>query len=157
VAEILGESQRPRFVTIGLTFSNYEPQTILGLLKKIAGPHGWVFINSQMRDRVDMIALEKVYAEDALTLADDKLALLGLNPDADVTPRKADDGIRVWCSVIKPSAEIEEKGIAKGDELLVFQSLRYVPTQLEVEIKKASDTYHLFDTGSSFIAALIQA
>jgi hypothetical protein len=155
-SDVLGEATVPRFVNIGLTFSNYEPQMILDLLKNIAGTNGFIFINSQMRDRVDMVALQKVYAEDALTLADDKIKLLGLNPDTDVTSRIADDGIRVWCSVINPSREIEGKGILKGDKLLVFQSLRYTPEQLENELKKASGQYQLFDTESSFIATLIR-
>lgn len=156
VSEILGESAIPRFVNIGLTFSNYDPQIILELMKNIAGKNGFVFINSQMRDRVDMADLQKVYGEDALTLADDKLKLVGLNPDTDVTQRKANDKIEVWCSVINPSEELKEKGVIAGDKLLVFQSLRYSPEQLESEIKKGFDQYHLFDTNHSFIAVLIK-
>lgn len=156
LAKILGESTLPRFVNIGLTFSNYAPQTILNMLKNIAGKDGFVFINSQMRDRVDMVALQKVYAEDALTLADDKLKLLGLNPSTDVTLREANDGIQVWCSIINASKELAEKGLVKGDRLLVFQSLRYTKEQLESELKKISSEYYIFDTGTSFIAGLIK-
>lgn len=156
VADVLGEGRLPRFVNIGLTFSNYEPQVILNLLKNIAGKNGYVFINSQMRDRLDMIALQKVYAEDALTLADDKLRLIGLNPNMDVTQREADDKIEVWCSLINVSEELKEKGLVVGDKLLVFQSFRYVPEQLEGEVKKISEDYHFFDTGVSFIATLIK-
>ena len=157
VAEILGERTMPRFVNIGLTFSNYDPQIIISLLKDIAGSNGFVFINSQMRDRVDMVALQKVYAEDALTLADDKLELIGLNPNTDVSPREATDGIRVWGTLMNLSEEAKEMGMEVGDKLLVFQSLRYIPTELEDEVKKATKQYHLFDTGSSFIAGLIYA
>jgi hypothetical protein len=156
VATILGEHTVPRFVNIGLTFSNYAPQTILKILKEIAGKDGFVFINSQMRDRVDMIALQKVYAVDALTLADDKLKLIGLNPDTDVTTREVDDNIFVWCSVLNVSKEIEERGVANGDKVFVFQSLRYTKVQLENELKKISPEYHMFDTGTSFIAGLIK-
>lgn len=156
VAAILGENTVPRFVNIGLTFSNYAPQTILDMLKEIAGKDGFVFINSQMRDRVDMIALQKVYGEDALTLADGKLKLIGLNPDTDVSIREADDRISVWCSVLNVSKEIEERGVANGDKVLVFQSLRYTKEQLENELKKISPEYHIFDTGTSFIAGLIK-
>ncbi len=156
VAEVLGEATVPRFVNIGLTFSNYNPQEILSLLKKIAGKGGFVFINSQMRDRLDITALQKVYAEDAVTVADDKLALVGLNRDADVSAREADDGIRIWCSVINTTDELKEKGIVSGDKILVFQSLRYTVEQLEEEVGTASKDYQLFDTGSSFIAVLIK-
>lgn len=155
VAKILGEKTVPRFVHLGLTFSNYEPQAILALLKDIAGSDGFVFINSQMRDRVDMGALQKAYAQDALTLADDKLQLIGLDPLNDVSPREATDEIRVWGSVLHVSKETEELGIEVGDKLLVFQSLRYIPAELEGEVMLSSQRYHLFDTGKSFIAALI--
>ena len=155
VAEILEEGTLPRFVNIGLTFSNYKPQVILNLLKGIAGMGGFVFINSQMRDRVDMVALQKVYAEDALTLSDDKLELIGLNPDTDVSPREATNEIRVWGSVLSLSKEAQEIGIEVGDKLLVFQSLRYISIELENEVKIGAKDYRLFDTGKSFIAGLI--
>ena len=153
--EVLGRSDIPRFVNIGLTFSNYDPQEILNLLRDIAGENSFVFINSQMRDRVDMVALQKVYGEDAKTLADDKLRLIGLDPEKDVTPREANDKIEVWCSVINASPEVEGKGIVTGDKLLVFQSLRYTKNQLQKEFEKTSDKYHMFDIGRSFIATLI--
>lgn len=156
VASVLGETSIPRFVSIGLTFSNYEPQYILNLLKTIAGTNGFVCINSQIRDRVDMSAIEKVYTEDAVTLADDKLKLLGLDPNKDVTPRKVDNKIQVWCSIINPSEEIAKKGVIAGDKFLVFRSLRYTLEQLQKEIQKSSNEYYLFDTGASFIATLIK-
>jgi len=154
--EVLGRGAAPRFVNIGLTFSNYEPQAILKLLKEIAGENGSAFINSQMRDRVDMAALKNAYAEDAVTLADDKLKLLDLDPNADVSPREATEDVKIWCTVYKPSHMIEEKGIKTGDALLVFQSLRYTPQQLELELTKVSNDFQTFDTGESFIAALVR-
>lgn len=90
--EALGESTIPRFVSLGLTFSNYAPQEILKLLTDIAGPNGFVFINAQMRDRVDMVELQKVYQEDAVRLVDDKVRLIGLDPFTDISPRIADNG-----------------------------------------------------------------
>lgn len=157
VLEILGTRNLPRFVNIGLTFSNYKPQTILALMKQIAGKDGYVFINSQVRNRVDLDALEKIYAEDALILADEKLKLLDLNPDIDVTQREANDKIEVWGSIINLTSRLAGMGVAVGDKILLFQSLRYTPEQFEEEIKKASQEYRLFDTGESFIAALINA
>ena len=153
---VLGESSIPRFVTIGLTFSNYEPQIILDLLKKIAGKSGFVFINAQMRDRTDMASLQKVYAEDAVTLADGKLKLIGLDPNKDVTPRQTNDGFQVWCSLINQNKDTESIGMLPGDKILVFQSLRYTPEQLTKELNSASGKYQMFDTGSSFIATLLR-
>jgi hypothetical protein len=155
VAQILGERTVPRFVNIGLTFSNYNPQTILSLMKDVAGSDGFVFINSQMRDRVNMVELQKVYAEDGVTLADDKLKLIGLDPHRDVSPRETTDEIRVWGTVLNLSKEAQDIGIGIGDKMLVFQSLRYIATELENEVKTGTKGYHLFDTGKSFIAGLI--
>lgn len=154
--DVLEKSSVPRFVNIGLTFSNYNPQTILNLLKSIADKDGYIFINSQMKDRVDMNELQKIYAEDAKTLADDKLDLIGLDPNTDVSPREATDEIKVWCSVLNPNEKLMEMGIKKDDKILVFQSLRYTKDELESELRKISDNYSMFDTGASFIASLIK-
>lgn len=152
--ELLGKPAVPRFVSLGLTFSNYVPKEILELLKNIAGPNGYFFINSQMRDRVDMIALQKVYQEDAVRLVDDKVRLIGLDPIQDITPRLADDGFRVSCFILKNNQILESIGIKNGDQLIVFQSLRYTKGSLEKELKNFD--YELLDTGSSFISALIK-
>jgi hypothetical protein len=156
LADELGESETPRFVSIGLTFSNFEPQHILDLLKRIAGKNGFVFINAQMRDRVDMAALQEVYQEDGVTLADDKLKLVGLDPDTDVTERRANDRVEVWGEVINLSERLKDLAMQPGDKILLFQSLRYTKEQLEEELKKSGGNYTLFDTGESFIAAVIQ-
>lgn len=150
----LGEPTTPRFVSIGLTFSNYAPQEILKLLKDIAGKNGYAFINAQMRDRVDMVELQKVYQDDAVNLVDDKVRLIGLDPVQDITPRIADEGFRVSCFILRTNKVLEEIGIREGDKLIVFQSLRYTKDSLENEL---SDFNHeSFDTGSSFIGTIIK-
>jgi Histidine-specific methyltransferase, SAM-dependent len=152
--EVLGESKVPRFVSLGLTFSNYAPQEILKLLTDIAGTNGFVFINVQMRDRVDMVELQKVYQEDAVRLVDDKVRLIGLDPFTDISPRIADDGFRVSCLVINTNSALESIGITSGDKLIVFQSLRYTKESLESEL--AQYTHESFDTESSFIGTIIK-
>jgi len=153
LSEVLGMPTTPRFVSLGLTFSNYAPEDIIASLKNIAGDNGQVFINAQMRDRVDMTELQKVYQEDVVRLADEKLQLISLDPDKDVSARKADDGFRVWCTVIKSNDALSGLGISEGDKLMVFQSLRYTKESLEQVLR---DEKHLsFDTGSSFIASVV--
>jgi hypothetical protein len=148
--ELLGTPTVPRFVSIGLTFSNYAPQDILNLLRGIAGQNGYAFINAQMRDRVDMVQLQKVYQNDAEHIADDKLRLIGLDPVADITPRLADDGFRVSCFVLRTNKLLEDMGVKTGDKLIVFQSLRYTKGSLEAELRNFD--HRSFDRGSSFIA-----
>lgn len=152
--EVLGEVTIPRFVSLGLTFSNYAPQEILKLLTEIAGPNGFVFINAQMRNRVDMVELQKVYQEDAVRLVDDKVRLIGLDPFTDISPRIADDGFRVWCEIINSNSSLEGVGIQSGDKLMVFQSLRYTKESLESELTKFN--HESFDIGGSFIGTIIK-
>lgn len=154
LSELLGKSDTPRFVSIGLTFSNYAPQDILKLLANIAGENGYAFINAQMRDRVDMGELQKVYQDDATHLVDDKIRLIGLDPIQDITPRLADDGFRVSCFVLRSNNDLEEMGIKNGDKLVVFQSLRYTKDSLETELRNFN--HESFDTGSSFIGTIIK-
>lgn len=150
----LGTVSRPRFVSLGMTFSNYEPQVIIELLKNIAGAGGTSFIVAQMRDRIDMDALQQIYQEDVSHVIDDKLRLLGFDPDADVTPRIADEGIRAWTTVLRSNPVLEKMGVRAQDKLLVFQSLRYTKSSLEESLKDTQ--YQIFDIGSSFIGALVQ-
>ena len=152
--ELLGKSTIPRFVSIGLTFSNYVAKDVLQLLKNIAGENGFTFINTQMRDRVDMVELLKAYQDDAVHLADDKLRLIGLDPEFNVTPRVADDGFYVSCVVLRSNATLEQIGIKNGDTLIVFQSIRYTKESLQSELRDYD--YTVFDTGSSFIGAIIK-
>ncbi len=152
--ELLSTPTVPRFVSIGLTFSNYNPQEIINLLKNIAEENGYAFINAQIRDRVDMIELHKVYQDDAEHIADDKLKLIGLDPVADITPRQADDGFRVECFILRNNKALEDIGVKDGDKLIVFQSLRYTKELLEKELSNTDHTS--FDTGTSFIASIIK-
>lgn len=150
----LGSPTTPRFVSLGLTFSNFAPQEALQLLKAIAGKGGYVFINTQIRDRVDMIGLQKVYQEDAVHIADEKVKFLGLDPITDISARTADDGFRVWCMVLRTNQLLRDVGVEEGDKLMVFQSLRYTKEQLQEELQESAAT--LLDTGSSFIASVIK-
>ncbi len=155
LATTLAESSLPRFVNLGLTFSNYEPGLVLEMLKNMAGKNGYIFINAQIRDRVNMEVIKEIYAKDAVTMADDKIKLIGLDQLTDVTPREADNNIKVWCSIINPSTELKTLGVKAGDKILVFQSLRYTVAQLETELKKTGNKYKIFDTQDPFVGAII--
>ena len=51
---------------------------------------------------------------------------------------------------------LEEMGIGAGDELLMFQSLRYTKESFEEALKATGLSYTLFDTNESFIGALLK-
>ena len=103
-----------------------------------------------------MAALQHIYELDVSNIGDEKLRLIGLDSTQDVSKIITDDGIRAWCTVLKPNAALEEIGIAKNDRLLIFQSLRYTKESLETALKTHCGSYNLFDTGSPFIATLIR-
>jgi hypothetical protein len=154
LSQLLSDSPARRFISLGMTFSNYAPQDVLKMLRSNAGRRGFIFLNSQIRDRVDMSELQHMYQHEGAKVADDKLRLLGLDPMTDVSPRTADDGIRIWCTVLKNNEQCKAQGIETGDKFLVFQSLRYTKEQIQNELRDLN--YTLFDNDSAFIASFIK-
>lgn len=156
LAEKLGETKNPRFVSLGLTFSNYDPDIIINLLKDIAGPNGFIFINAQMRDRTDLPELQKFYQEEAIPIFDAKIKLLDLDREKDITPYLADDCIKIWCKVAHPNEKLQEIGVKSNDSLLVLQTLRYTKESLEETLQATGSEYTLLDKDSSFIATVLR-
>ncbi len=146
----------PRFVSLGLTYSNYEPHEALKLLRAIAGPGGYAFINSQLRERTDMDELVRIYGEDAKSFIDQKMKLLDLDA-ADVRELVTDDGIQVWCKVDRPTAALTKKGVVAGDTFLIFQSLRPSRESLESDIAEEFPNHKTFDTNEAFVGTLLNA
>ncbi len=157
LARATHRTDRKRFVTLGLTFSNYGPQAVLKMLRDIAGEDGKVFIDAHMRDRTNMSALQDAYAHDAMGIVTSKLAFLDLDVNSDIENIETDDGIRIWCTVKNPSPVMREKGVVSGDRMLMFQSLRYTKGELEDELHKAGGDYLLLDEGGPFIGAVLGA
>jgi hypothetical protein len=155
--ERLGKASTQRFASLGLTFSNYAPEKILRLLKSIVGEKGYAFINAQIRNRIDMEELQNAYSGDTYKVFEPKIELLGLSPQEDVSSRETDDGIRVWYTLKNSNEKLEAKGVARGDKLLVFQSLRYNKESLEKEIAAVFPEHTLYDTEKSFIGALLKS
>ncbi len=154
--EKLGPITAPRFVSLGLTYSNYEPKVVLSLLKKLIGESGYALINSQLRERTDMDALVPVYREDARGMVEGKFGLLGLNVTTDVSAYRTDDAIKTWATVNKVTPALERKGVKAGDELLIFQSLRPTKESLQADVKSEFPNASFFDTGSPFVSTLLK-
>lgn len=155
LAAMLGKPTMPRFVSLGLTFSNYTPKEVFTLLGSIAGPGGVIFVDAHMRDRVDMQKLQDVYNNDARGIAVQKFNLLDMDAAKDISDVVADEGIQVHCKIENPSLVLKEKGVKAGDTMLIFQSLRYTKEGFESEISNSFSKYELLDTNSPFIGALI--
>jgi hypothetical protein len=129
---------------------------VLSLLKSTAGKDGLVLIDLQVRDRVDMGEVRRVYKENLFDVVATKLQLLGLDMGKDVVTFGVDEEVRAWCELSHSTLELERVGVMPGDKLLVFQSLRPTKESLEMDIAAVFSSYTLFDTGESFIAALLK-
>lgn len=147
-------STKNRFVSLGLTYSNYNPEEILQLLKKIRGENGNIFINSQIRDRIDIERLRSIYQEVAVDMCLPKLELLGLNPAADLSDVEVTNDVKIWYKVKNVNSKLEEIGVKTGDRILVFQSLRPTLDDLDKMISTEFDDYELLDTGDSFVGVI---
>jgi len=156
LADALGPVDLPRFVSLGFTYPNYDPAYILPLLKDVAGEGGAVFVEVQVRDRVDIERMRKTYGEIVYRVVLSKLELLGLDVQNDVGDITADDGIRIWCTLRRSTPALEAQGIVPGSQLLVLQSLRYTKDALERDLAANSSSYKLFDTGETFIGAVLK-
>lgn len=150
------QGKNPRFVSLGLTFTNYNPPEILTLLKNIAGAGGYIFIDAQIRDRVDIQKISEVYARDVRAVADSKITLLGLDPQKDVASRESDDQIKMWYTLSQVTPELEALGVKPGDRLFMFQSLRYTKEAFESALQATELEYTLYDTNDAFIGALLK-
>lgn len=152
----LGVEATPRFISLGLTYGNYNPTEVLNLLKELKGAEGSVFINSQIQERTDMDAIRNIYAEVAGSMAAEKIRLLGLDPDVDIAEVEATDDVKVWYTLRNTSPKLESLGISAGDRLLVFQSLRPSLESLEKDISALFPDYRLLDTGEPFVGAILK-
>ena len=144
----------PRFVSLGLTVSNYHPDDILPLMKKIAGENGCVFVDIQVRERLDMTEMLKGYADLVNGYFNEKLKLIGIAPE-DLDPLEIDDKISVSATLKKSNPILEAKGMRVGDKLVIFQSLRHTEEYFTECVSKYFKEYEKFDTGSSFIGYLL--
>ncbi len=156
LVERLPASEGPRFVSLGLTFTNYEPQVALKMLRKIAGVDGRIFIDVQIRERSDMAALQKAYETDAKGVVETKLPFVGLDGEGAVEKIETDAGIQFWCTVKTPSPQLVQKGMQPGDRILMLRSLRYRFEEFETELVKSGSEFTLLDQGSSFVGAVLQ-
>lgn len=152
--EALEESERSRFISLGLTYSNYNPEEVLGLLKKIRGENGNVFINSQIRDRVDIEKLRSIYQDVAVGMCRPKLELIGLDPDNDVSDLEVTDDIKIWYTVKNVNTKLEAAGVKRSDRILLFQSLRPTLDELNIAVSAEFEDYEILDTGDSFVGVV---
>lgn len=143
-----------RFVSLGMTFANYKAQQILAILDKTTNKNGTSFITVQMRDRVDIEKIKKIYTESVSRhMLHNKIKLIGLNPETDIVGIEANDKVEVVGTVKNTNPMLDQLGIKPGDRMLLLRSYRFSYEELEDTLKDY-DT-HYYDEGKEFIGCVI--
>jgi hypothetical protein len=148
------DTSLPRFVSIGLTYTNYSPDKVLPLLNTIARPQGKIFIDAQIRERVDIAEVADIYQNEAYNLLEPKIQLLGLGRD-DIAERWCDDKIQAWFSIKTPNQKLKDRGVKPGDKFLTYYFLRPTKESLATDISNYFKQYTVLDTGEDFVGALL--
>lgn len=155
VAAKLGTSDRPRFVSLGLTYTNYHPADVLALLSRILGKNGIAFVDVQIRDRAEIDKITSIYEQDVASIAKPKIKLLGLDPISDISGYTCDSGVRLWGRLRNSTPELESRGIGPGVKLLVFQSLRPTLESFQQDVTARFLDHEILDEGGPFVGALL--
>ncbi len=145
-----------RFVSLGLTFINYEPQKGLEILKRITDQKGTAFITVQLRDRIDINAIRKTYEDkDTQELFLKKIELLGLNPTINIQYVEVTNDVFVYYTIKNIPDNLKTKGLKNGDRLLTLRSYRHSYRDLK-EILEKDFKVKYFDRNSEFLAITIK-
>ena len=146
-----------KFISLGLTYINYEPTEIHQLLKKLMGSRGQSFITVQLRDRINLKEVKKLYfpstaARRKIILS--KLKLLDINK-ADIKNFEVTDDIKIFAILKRVPNILKSKGIKGGDKILVWKTFR--PTLKNFISNISQDfQYTLYDKRFEFVAAVLK-
>lgn len=144
-----------RFISLGLTFINYEPDKILNILKKAADNNGSVFITAHIRERLDMETVRKTYESSvAKDMINGKLRLVGIDPETDIDNVEVTDEIKIYVTLKNTNPTLEKLGVDVGDKLFVLRSYRYSLDELKEILSGYGVDY--YDDDTEFIACVIK-
>jgi hypothetical protein len=155
--QFITDKETPRFLSLGLTFSNFNIEDILSILKKSLNKNSFAFINTQPRERVkEPGSLIKAYSSKyALELYNLKLKLIGLEIDNKIGNIEVTGDVKVYYHVKNPSAKAQGFGIKAGDKIFGFQSMRYPIDFLKSRLEKDFDCKY-FDVQDEYLAVLLE-
>jgi ubiquinone/menaquinone biosynthesis C-methylase UbiE len=149
------KNQGTRFVSLGLTYSNYGPSEILPVLREIAGSGGYFFINAQLRERVPLEKIKAIYSDNIYPILVEKMKLLGI-VDEDIEKKETDNDLKIWFTLKKVPETLALRGVKSGDRMLVMQSLRPTKKQLLSDLSAFGEAFVLFEEESSFLGVLVR-
>lgn len=143
-----------RFVSLGLTFANYNLPKILKLLNEIIGKEGGAFIVLQLRDRIDIEEIRQTYCSPQLmTMWHGKLSLIGIQPEE--IEISATDGVVIEGKIKSVNEETAKLGLQTGDIIKIHQSLRYRLEDFLAGVKEQFN-HKVYDKGSEFVGILLE-
>lgn len=146
-----------RFVSLGLTFINYEPQKGLEILKKITGQNGTAFITVQLRDRIDINSIRKTYEDKtAQELPLKQIELLGLDPTVNIQEVEVTNDIFIYYTIKNIPDNLKTKGLKNRDKLLTVRTYRHSYMDLKEVLEKDFKVKY-FDNNSEFLAITIKS
>ena len=147
----------PRFISLGLTFLNFQIDNILQIFKKSLNAGGLVFINTQPREKVsDLEELRKAYlSEHVVDMYNNKLKLIGLEHNQNIGTIEVTNEVKIYYNVVRPTEQAASLGIKAGDKIFVFQSMRYEVGYLKNKLESEFQCEY-FDTGDEYVAVLMR-
>lgn len=155
--QFIDDKTTPRFLSLGLTFLNFKIEDIIAILKKSLNKNGVAFINTQPREKVkDLKELVGAYSgENVLKIYNSKLKLIGLEINEEMGTIRVTDEVKIHYHVNKPSEYARSLGIREGDDIFVFQSIRYPTELLKSTLENEFDCTY-FDTKDDYLAILLK-
>lgn len=148
--------ERAVFVSLGLTFINYQPNNCLKMLKRIMGNNGYAFITSELRSGVDIEKIKEAYlSSEAQELIKLKLSLLRIE-DRDIKKVIATNDVFIKYVLGSVPESLKVKGVKQDDEILTVRTYRHLLTKLHKLIdSKFKAEFFLDDSEQNKFAAVL--
>ncbi|MEW6366505.1 MAG: L-histidine N(alpha)-methyltransferase [Acidobacteriota bacterium] len=140
--------QHTTYCMIGLTFMNFPPESLLPLLKRIAGDRGRVIIASELltAQKTSEAVLMSYRTKEAQAVGFGPLRHLGIREN-DVTYRPIFANGRVelhYRLEREPDRALQAAGLTSGHTIVTAVSYRYTHEQLEQLLGQYFDSYKVF-------------
>jgi len=144
-----------RFVFIGLTFMNFEPEIILNGMAKIAGEGGSICIATELISATNKIEdIEKHYKNSEVEkFSMGPLLNLNVNPDALKFDIRFKNGRIEIGFIIK--SEVKELGFHQGDRFISGVSYRYTAEELSNVLDNTPCKSEIWISGSEKVALAV--
>jgi uncharacterized SAM-dependent methyltransferase len=151
--------QYATYCMIGLTFMNFPPETLVPLLKDIAGDHGRVVVASELltAQKTTEVVLTSYRTKEAQAVGFGPLKHLGFQ-ECGVTyqPIFANGRVELHYRLQQgPSEALQTLGVKPGDTLVTAVSYRYSEEQLNQLLGQYFKSYRVFTSNDGGTAVAV--